>query len=202
MAGLLQARRSSPTLDAIAKKCNDKVNKDKGYTKAKPPKGAVCRKLGTFKHKCCSDELKKKGFTNVQSEKSFSKRHADVQRPLPARRHRHQQRRPQGPRLQVQLRTKSADAEGVSTRRRSSRTLGPPRLVVRNPPMSIPRVLVKDDDDEILVRDCMLSAFFSTQPYSKLAKAAGKIFEDWMKRFPPTPRSGRVSGRTRTRTSR
>lgn len=44
--------------------------------------------------------------------------------------------------------------------------------------MSVPRVLVKDDDDDILVRDTMLAAFFWKPPYPKVAKACGKIFED------------------------
>jgi hypothetical protein len=65
MGGLLQGPAIVKTLQKIADKCNKQV--DGGTT----PKGHDCTTAGTAKHKCCSDELKKKDFKNVQSEKSF-----------------------------------------------------------------------------------------------------------------------------------
>jgi uncharacterized Zn-binding protein involved in type VI secretion len=70
MAGLLQGPLILKTLNKIAKKCNKKCNKDAGYPPGKPS-GTECTVLGTKKHKCCSDELNKAKYKNVQSEASF-----------------------------------------------------------------------------------------------------------------------------------
>jgi hypothetical protein len=70
MGGLLQAPKVMATLQKIADKCNKQVNKDAGYPPGKPS-GPECTTLGSKKHKCCSDELKSKKYSNVQSEASF-----------------------------------------------------------------------------------------------------------------------------------
>jgi len=73
MAGLLQAPAMDVAdLEAIANACNKKVNKAAGYPPGKP-KGRECTTLGTKKHKCCEDAIKKANNPKVQSEQSFSK---------------------------------------------------------------------------------------------------------------------------------
>jgi hypothetical protein len=60
--GVLQAGASPAQikdwLEKVAEHCNDKVNTDEKFTKAAPPKGKICRSLGTKKHKCCEDVIK------------------------------------------------------------------------------------------------------------------------------------------------
>jgi hypothetical protein len=65
LAGDLDPLNPAPGLNEIAEKCNKKVNRDEkkpdGSNKycPPPPSGADCTTLGTKKHKCCENEIKK-----------------------------------------------------------------------------------------------------------------------------------------------
>lgn len=73
MAGLLQSPKMLVAdLTKIANSCNKKVNKEAGYPPGKP-KGRECTTLGTKKHKCCENAIKKANNPKVQSEQSFDK---------------------------------------------------------------------------------------------------------------------------------
>jgi uncharacterized Zn-binding protein involved in type VI secretion len=73
MAGLLQGPLIVATRDDIAKKCNEAENKKAGITPPSKPSGSQCTSLGKKKHKCCEAKLKEADYSNVESEKSFSK---------------------------------------------------------------------------------------------------------------------------------
>ena len=73
MGGLLQSPNMvsiEADLQTIAKRCNAKVNREAGYPPGKP-KGKECTTLGTKKHKCCDDAIKKANNPGVKSEQSF-----------------------------------------------------------------------------------------------------------------------------------
>ncbi len=76
LAGVLQAPGTPAIvrdLKKIAKACNEKVNRKAGYPPPKKPKGKKCTKLGTKKHKCCEDAIKKANNPRVKSEVAYTK---------------------------------------------------------------------------------------------------------------------------------
>jgi hypothetical protein len=75
MAGLLQSPNMAvimSDLQKIADACNRKINKQAGFPPGKP-KGRQCTTLGSNKHKCCDDAIKKANNPRVKSEQSFTK---------------------------------------------------------------------------------------------------------------------------------
>jgi hypothetical protein len=73
---LAQAATSPDILKAlqkIADECNDSIN-EKEYTKANPPSGPDCTRLGRLKHTCCEDAINDANNPKVKSEVAYGPR--------------------------------------------------------------------------------------------------------------------------------
>jgi hypothetical protein len=70
------AGETAADLQEIAEKCNDAVNESQGYTKANPPKGTICKQMGTDKHACCEESINNYNKANpgskLRSEVAFN----------------------------------------------------------------------------------------------------------------------------------
>ncbi|WPB72815.1 PAAR-like domain-containing protein [Archangium violaceum] len=76
LSGLSQACSPSAILKElkqIATDCNKKINRKAGYKPPRKPSGKECTRLGTKKHKCCEEAIKKADNPLVKSEVGYKK---------------------------------------------------------------------------------------------------------------------------------
>jgi hypothetical protein len=74
LAGLFQAPGTQAIwkdLKQLAEDCNDKINREAGYSPPKKPSGKDCTQLGTKKHACCEEAIKKANNPRVKSEVAY-----------------------------------------------------------------------------------------------------------------------------------